>query len=451
MAQPVDRPSSLAAGERSGSATATLRSLGERYAQVRAATLALVADLSEADANLQSMPDASPAKWHMAHTTWFFETFVLEAAEPDFAPFEPSYRVLFNSYYNSVGEQYPRPDRGLISRPSLREVRDYRDAVDQRVLALLESSVGAADQRGTRAILATLAILELGLHHEQQHQELILTDLKHAFSKNPALPAYRRPLPARDAAASELRWKRFDEGLVRIGDGDEGRAFAFDNERPSHRVFLEAFELASRTVTNAEWREFMDDGGYSTPTLWLSNGWAWLAESGRTAPGYWRDDDSGWQQFTLGGLQPIRDDAPVCHVSYYEADAFAAWAGARLPREAEWEIAARDADARGGNFVEAGYLNPQQLSAHDSSNELVGLLGNVWEWTASPYVAYPGYHPAPGALGEYNGKFMADQWVLRGGSCATPASHIRPSYRNFFAAQTRWQFAGVRLARDLGR
>ncbi|MEE3332111.1 MAG: ergothioneine biosynthesis protein EgtB [Myxococcota bacterium] len=438
MVQPVDRHLESASRDPESD-------LAKRYVQVRGDTLALADGLSELDANLQSMPDASPVKWHLAHTSWFFETFVLEPQEPDFEPFAPSFRVLFNSYYNSVGDQYPRSDRGLISRPGLDEVRRYREAIDQRVLTLFKSELGSSDD-GSSDWRATV---ELGLHHEQQHQELILTDLKHAFSKNPDLPVYRNSKAAAESTACELRWHSFDEGLTYIGDRTSG--FAFDNERPSHRVFLEAFELASRTVTNGEWREFMEDGGYSTPELWLSDGWAWLAEEGHSAPDYWSQRDGEWYQFTLGGLRTLRDDEPVAHVSYYEADAFATWAGARLPREAEWEIASRAIHISSGNFLEAGYLHPVALAPSGGSTDAPtpeGMFGNVWEWTASPYVAYPGYRPAAGALGEYNGKFMADQWVLRGGSCATPVGHVRSTYRNFFQAATRWQFAGLRLARD---
>ena len=439
MTQPIEASTAYA----TTSATAREPSLPERYVQVRRATLALADGLSESDANLQSMPDASPVKWHLAHTTWFFETFVLEAAEANFTPFDASYRILFNSYYNSVGEQYPRPDRGLISRPGLQEVRDYRADVDARLLNLIEYAPAAAGE-------AWRSTVELGLHHEQQHQELVLTDLKHALSKNPAYPVYRDARPVGQVESIEATWHAFGEELAWIGD--EGREFAFDNERPKHRSFVEAFELASRTVTNGEWREFIADGGYSTPSLWLSNGWTWLGETGHRAPGYWLERDGQWHQFTLAGLQPVADDDPVCHISYFEADAYAAWAGARLPREAEWEVAARGQATVRGNFAESRHFHPVEASLEAPPArpaELSEMFGNVWEWTASPYVAYPGYAPAPGALGEYNGKFMADQWVLRGGSCATPSGHIRATYRNFFPATTRWQFAGLRLARDL--
>jgi ergothioneine biosynthesis protein EgtB len=401
--------------------------LAKRYAEVRAATSMLAAPLSESDCTVQSMPDASPVKWHLAHTTWFFETFVLERTADDFVPFDPRFRVLFNSYYNSVGEQYPRHRRGLITRPGLADVERYRTHVDDAVLRLLGSSEVSEEVR---------ALVELGLQHEQQHQELVLTDLKHALSSNPALPVYRPSGGEGSAEAAPLAWRAFAEGLVEIGF--EAPGFAFDNERPRHRVFLEAFEIGSRPVTNAEWRAFMEDGGYRRPELWLSDGWAAIQEQGWDAPLYWRERDGAWWTFTLSGARPVRDDEPVCHVSYYEADAYASWAGARLPREHEWEVAARGAAVE-GNFVDSGRLHPAVAD---------GWYGDVWEWTASPYVAYPRYRPPQGALGEYNGKFMADQWVLRGGSCATPRSHVRPTYRNFFPAGARWQFSGLRLARD---
>jgi ergothioneine biosynthesis protein EgtB len=414
----------------------SLPDLAKRYADIRAATLALAAPLSESDCSVQSMPDASPVKWHLAHTTWFFETFVVErfaGPEGGFEPFDPSFRVLFNSYYNSVGEQYPRPQRGLITRPGLAQVERYRACIDERIASLLTS---ASVPEG----LAEL--VELGLQHEQQHQELVLTDLKHALSFNPNEPAYRSPVEGEGEGegVAPLEWRGFEEGLVEIGYSGSG--FSFDNERPRHRVFLEAFELASRPVSNGEWRAFIDDDGYRRPELWLSDGWAALQAEQWQAPLYWRPRDGApgqWWSFTLGGRQPVRDEEPVCHVSYYEADAFATWAGARLPRESEWEVAARALPIE-GNFVESGRLHPSQGPG--------GFFGNVWEWTASPYTAYPRYCPPAGALGEYNGKFMADQWVLRGGSCATPRSHVRASYRNFFPAGARWQFSGLRLARD---
>ncbi len=415
----------------------TFSNLAKRYTGVRSATLALAAPLSEADCTVQSMPDASPVKWHLAHTSWFFETFVLErfAGSPGgFEPFDPSFRVLFNSYYNGVGEQYPRPQRGLITRPGMREVERYRIFVDEAVERLLGSPEASAE-------LAEL--IELGLQHEQQHQELVLTDLKHALSFDPNSPVYRRrEADGAELEATPVEWRGFDEGLVEIGAAVAG--FAFDNERPRHRVFLEAFELASRPVTNRQWREFIDDGGYRQPQAWLSDGWEKVQAHAWNAPLYWQERDGEWWTFTLAGLCPVRDDEPVCHVSYYEADAYATWAGVRLPRESEWEIAARSEPAE-GNFAESGRLHPAPAVGPSGSQ-----FGDVWEWTSSPYTPYPRYRPPAGALGEYNSKFMADQWVLRGGSCVTPRGHLRATYRNFFPASARWQFSGLRLARDPG-
>ena len=413
--------------------------LAKRYTAIRDATLALATPLSEADCTVQSMPDASPVKWHLAHTTWFFETFVLErfaASLGGFDPFDPSFRVLFNSYYNGVGEQYPRPQRGLITRPGMAEIERYRAFVDEEVEGLLSGPISSDE---------FAELIELGLQHEQQHQELVLTDLKHALSFHPNGSAYRSALDDESVIEpAPCEWRGFDEGLVEIGARSDG--FSFDNERPRHRVFLEAFELASRPVTNAQWREFMDDGGYARPELWLSDGWTAVQSRGWKAPLYWRQRDDEWWTFTLGGLCPVRGAEPVCHVSYYEADAYATWAGARLPREQEWEIAACGQPVE-GNFVERRRLQPAPASI-DSNRRFDSLFGDVWEWTASPYTAYPRYRPLAGALGEYNGKFMADQWVLRGGSCVTPRSHLRATYRNFFPASARWQFSGLRLARD---
>jgi ergothioneine biosynthesis protein EgtB len=381
------------------------------------------------------MPDASPAKWHLAHTSWFFETFALEPALPGYRVFDPLYRVLFNSYYNAVGEQHPRPQRGLLTRPSLDEVLAYRAHVDRHVAALL-----AKDLPDDVA-----AVIELGLQHEQQHQELLLTDAKHLLAANPLRPAYRDDLArphARDAAA--LRWHRFAGGVVEIGA--RGDAFCFDNETPRHRAVVEPFELASRLATNAEFAAFVESGAYGDPQWWLSEGFATASAEGWRAPLYWQRDGAGWRVFTLGGLRDLDPAAPVAHVSFYEADAFARWSGARLPTEAEWEIAAADA-AVIGNFVESDALEPVAL-AGDRGDAPAQLFGDVWEWTQSPYVAYPGFRPAAGAIGEYNGKFMCNQIVLRGGSCATPRDHVRATYRNFFPPAARWQWSGIRLARD---
>ncbi|MCL4801164.1 MAG: ergothioneine biosynthesis protein EgtB [Burkholderiales bacterium] len=407
-----------------------------RFRAVRAATERLAAPLSAEDCALQSMPDASPVKWHLGHTTWFFETMVLEKAEAGFRPLRPEYRVLFNSYYVAVGPRHPRPQRGMLSRPSLDEVRAYRRDVDERMIRLLERGVAPEVD----------ALIELGLHHEQQHQELIVTDLKHLLSLNPLNPAYRADCGAPDGgpAAPALRWHGFAAGVREIGH--EGADFCFDNETPRHRVLLGAFELASRPVTNAEYLAFLADGGYSRPELWLADGWDARSKEGWDAPAYWEGSrDGAWRVFTLGGLRPVTPDEPVCHVSYYEADAYARWAGARLPSEAEWEVAAAGLPTD-GHFAESGRFHP--AAAPDVRTRPAQLFGDVWEWTQSPYGGYPGFKPAAGAVGEYNGKFMANQLVLRGGSCATPADHIRATYRNFFYPYHRWQFMGLRLARD---
>jgi ergothioneine biosynthesis protein EgtB len=407
--------------------------LADAYREVRAATEALCAPLSAEDCAVQSMPDASPVKWHLGHTSWFFETLVLEGL-PGHAPFHPAFRALFNSYYQSVGEPHPRPERGVLSRPSLEEVRAYRRHVDARILRLLDGGAPAN----------ALDVVELGLHHEQQHQELILTDLKHAFSRNPLRPAYRERAPEPAGRAGPLRWHGFEAGLREIGHA--GAGFAFDNERPRHRVFVEAFEIASRPVTHAEYLDFVRDGGYVRPELWLSDGFAAVAARGWRAPLYWEERDGEWSAFTLGGMAPLRGDEPVCHVSHYEADAYARWAGARLPTEAEWECAAEGAPIEGG-FVESGRLHP--APSPPAGRRPAALFGDVWEWTASAYAPYPGFRPLTGSLGEYNGKFMSNQIVLRGGSCATPRSHVRASYRNFFPPDARWQFSGIRLARSV--
>lgn len=404
-------------------------SLLQRFRQVRARSLALCQSLSAEDMMVQSMPDASPAKWHLAHTTWFFEQFVL-GRDPAFRPRHPEWHYLFNSYYQTVGPMHARPQRGLLSRPSLDEVLGYR----QRVEAAME-------ERLSRELESALAgIVELGLQHEQQHQELLLTDIKHALWMNPLRPAYDDSLladsPGTSAALSYIAGR---DGIVEIGHAGEN--FAFDNESPRHRTLLQPHQLANRLVSNAEYRMFVQDGGYREPLLWLSDGWTTVQAEGWRQPLYWQDDlDSA---FTLGGVQAFDPAAPVAHLSYYEADAFARWAGARLPTEAEWESAAEHLPVR-GHLLDERPRHPRAASGEG----LLQMYGDVWEWTASPYVSYPGFKPLPGALGEYNGKFMSGQWVLRGGSCATPHDHIRASYRNFFPPQARWQFAGLRLARD---
>lgn len=405
-----------------------------RYRTVRDHTLALAAPLSAEDCGAQSMPDASPVKWHLAHTTWFFETFILEQLEPDFAPFHPAFRVLFNSYYNGVGAKHPRPQRGLLTRPSLDEVKAYRANVDARIVALPgKLADGAARER-------LAALLTLGLQHEQQHQELILTDVKHLLAQSALWPAYlERAL--RPAQAGPIEWLPVEGGLVAIGH--EGAGFCFDNELPRHRQFVEPFTLAARLVTNGEYLAFIEAGGYTTPALWLAEGWDWVNAQGLRQPLYWQRDDAGrWFEFTLAGLQPLDPERPVTHVSLFEADAYAHWAGARLPTEAEWECAASAYGAQPGDVP--GLAHPGEM---DGAGRLRQMFGDCWQWTSSSYAPYPGFRPAAGAIGEYNGKFMVNQYVLRGSSCATPAGHARVSYRNFFPAAARWQFTGIRLAR----
>ncbi len=428
-----------AAPARPASAAAT------RFAGVRGRSVALAAPLSAEDCQVQSMADASPVKWHLAHITWFFETFILERFETDFRPFDPAFRVLFNSYYEGVGDRHPRPQRGLVSRPTLAEVLRYREDVDRRIAALLEDPPEA-----DAAEIA--ALVELGLHHEQQHQELILTDVKHALSHNPVAPAYARRWPMAPVKPTPVRWFAWPEQLAEIGhDPARDGAFCFDNETPRHRVFARAFELASRPATHGDWLAFMDDGGYRRPELWVSMGWDWVQAAGREAPLYWRRESAGggdWTTHTLQGRVAIDDHTPACHLSWFEADAFARWSGARLPTEAEWEIAARDAAGPpAGNFADRGAFHPLPQTAPAGLGP-VQMWGDVWEWTGSAYLPYPGFAPLPGAVGEYNGKFMCNQFVLRGGSCATPHGHTRASYRNFFPPEAQWQFSGVRLARD---
>jgi ergothioneine biosynthesis protein EgtB len=421
-----------------------LSSLALRYAEVRAQSLKLVAPLSEADCQVQSMPDASPSKWHLAHVTWFFETLVLERFEAGFEPHDPAFRVLFNSYYNGIGEQHPRPQRGLLTRPSLAEVLSYRQAVDQRVQALLASAPPAA----------AMELVELGLQHEQQHQELLLTDLLHLFSCNPLAPVYQPRWPLQAIEPVALDFVAFEGGLIEVGHAGDG--FAFDNEKPRHKQWLQPYMLANRLVTHGEWLAFIADGGYREPRWWLSAGWDWVRAQQIEAPLYWRAGEGGqWSAFTLHGLVPVDPHTPVTHVSLYEADAYARWAAVqssrplRLPNEAEWEEAARPLAASAiasGNFVEGGALHPLPVAQREAG--LMQMFGDVWEWTSSSYLPYPGFRSWEGAVGEYNGKFMLDQTVLRGGSCATPRSHIRASYRNFFPAAASWQFSGVRLACD---
>lgn len=401
-----------------------LTALGEKLLATRKLTLDLAAPLSDADATVQPFPDASPAKWHLAHTTWFFETFVLRDHVPGFCPFDERWAYLFNSYYEAEGPRHARPRRGMLSRPSLDEVRDYRAYIDEALEGALSSLPGAA-----------LDLIELGINHEQQHQELFLTDIMATFAENPLEPVYAELPPVACFSVEPLTYHRGREGAVEIGASDEG--FAFDSERPRHKVYLTPHAIANRRVTNQEWRGFIEDGGYTTPTLWLSEGWDWVQRERIERPLYWRNDST---EFTLGGRREIDWAAPVAHVSYFEADAYARWAGARLPTEAQWEDFSASADPNIGNQLdEAGAVVPRPGG---------GMFGDVWEWTQSAFASYPGFAPAEGAVGEYNGKFMCGQFVLKGASCATPRGHSRASYRNFFPPAARWQFTGVRLARD---
>ncbi|HET6631858.1 MAG TPA: ergothioneine biosynthesis protein EgtB [Rhodanobacteraceae bacterium] len=411
-----------------------LPALADRYAAVRRATVELTAGMTAEDMVVQSMPAASPAKWHLAHTTWFFERFVLGHCLPGHQPYDEHFDYLFNSYYLSVGTMHPRAERGLLTRPSVDEVLAWRAHVDGQMAGLLAAG---GDEPALRARI------ELGLAHEQQHQELLLTDIKHALSRNPLLPALRPGVQPGASLDLPQGFVAGASGAVEIGAGDGG--FAFDNERPRHRVWLQPHALAVRPVSNADYRQFIDDGGYDEPALWLSDGWDAVQREQWRHPLYWADDLQS--EFTLAGEAPIDPQAPVCHVGWFEADAFARWAGARLPREDEWEALAAVHDSARGNFADNGPWQPRAAQAA-ADGAPVQLFGDVWEWTASAYAPYPGFRPLEGSLGEYNGKFMHGQQVLRGGSCATPAGHVRASYRNFFHATDRWQFSGIRLARD---
>jgi ergothioneine biosynthesis protein EgtB len=404
-----------------------------RFLAIRAFSETLAAPLSPEDQTIQSMPDVSPTKWHLAHTTWFFETFALKPFVAGYRAFDPTYHYLFNSYYEAEGPRHPRPQRGLLSRPGVAEILAYRHHVTQAMARALDRPEATNTPLGP--------IVELGLHHEQQHQELLLMDIKHVLSINPLRPAYRADLPRGAGRAPSLDWLAVEGGLVEIGHQDD--SFAFDNEGPRHRVWLEPFRLASRLSTCGEYAAFIEEGGYRRPEFWLSAGWAIVQERDWRAPLYWEKRDGVWHVFTLGGLRAMNADEPVCHVSFYEAAAFAKWAGKRLPREAEWEHAAASAPLD-GNTAERGALHP--LAADGTG--LTQMFGDVWEWTASPYVAYPGFREPPGAIGEYNGKFMSNQMVLRGGCAVTPPGHVRATYRNFFPPDARWMFGGIRLAED---
>jgi ergothioneine biosynthesis protein EgtB len=404
----------------------------EDFRTVRSATTELCRPLAVEDYVIQSAPECSPAKWHLAHTTWFFENFLLAPFLPGYRAFHPQYGYLFNSYYETIGTFFPRPLRGLLSRPTVEDVYRYREHVDAHMTELLAHS-------GARADRDIASRVTLGLHHEQQHQELLLTDLKNLLALNPLHPLYREPVQHPAATAVPIEWREFPAGMHGVGSEREG--FAFDNETPRHRVFLDSFALASRPVSNGDYLEFMAAGGYRNAALWLSDGWRKVNEAGWEAPLYWEKVDGEWWHVTLGGFQPVDPHAPVCHVSYYEADAYARWAGKRLPTEFEWEAAASSVPVA-GNFLESGTLQPS--AAANASQQ---MFGDVWEWTSSAYSPYPGFRPLDGSLGEYNAKFMVSQLVLRGGSCATPRSHVRATYRNFFYPQDRWQFMGLRLAR----
>jgi len=419
-------------------ASSGLIALGESFSKVRRQSVKLCEPLLIEDYVVQTMPDVSPPKWHLAHVSWFFETFILAPYLKNYQQFNPQFNDLFNSYYQGIGKPFPRAQRGLLSRPSVAEVYSYRAHIDANMSELIASLDCHRDNKKIRALIL------LGMNHEQQHQELLMTDIKHILGNNPLLPAYFHNIaqPAQNSAVA-LAWIKLPADKVAIGH--EGLDFCFDNELPRHQVLTNDFFLANRLVTNAEYLQFIEDGGYDKPLLWLSDGWCTVQQASWRAPLYWRQIDKAWHCFTMEGLKPVVPDEPVCHLSYYEADAYATWAGKRLPTEIEWEYAAAEEDLTPGNFLESGCFHPQPAT---SGNRFRQLGGDVWEWTQSPYSAYPGYRRSEGAIGEYNGKFMCSQMVLRGGSCVTPINHIRKTYRNFFYPHSRWQFMGLRLAND---
>jgi ergothioneine biosynthesis protein EgtB len=433
----VDLP---AAQSRLGSADSQTQGLLARFHEVRNLTTRLCDGLAAEDCVVQSMPEVSPTKWHLAHTTWFFETFILKKWMQGYCPEIPEYAYLFNSYYNAAGDMHRRDLRGLISRPTVEETRKYRSSIDSHMDTLVSDS----DEK----VLAKLEpLITLGIHHEQQHQELLLTDIKHVLAQNPLHPIYRpRRIDPHTNPIAPVKFNDFAEAIVEIGH--DGSGFSYDNEGPRHRALVPAFSLGNRLITNGEYLQFINDNGYTRPEFWLSLGWTTVNEQHWEAPLYWTKHEGAWWNFTLSGFRPIDESEPVTHVSYLEADAFANWSGARLPTEFEWERAVANLPID-GNFVEAERFHPQILSLPPQDRQFAQIFGDVWEWTRSAYSPYPGYRAEPGALGEYNGKFMCNQYVLRGGSCATSRIHIRKTYRNFFQPDKRWQFTGIRLARDL--
>ncbi len=412
----------------------------KKFKAVRNFSTILCEPLVTEDYVIQSMPDVSPTKWHLAHTSWFFEAFVLMKASSKYKSLHPQYNYLFNSYYVLAGERFTRAQRGLLSRPTVKEVYAYRDYVNEHINNFI-------DNVDDNSFDEFAPVIEIGINHEQQHQELLVTDIKHVFSINPLHPVYVDKMPVIVDFIPKINWIKFEGGVKETGHN--GNSFAYDNETPKHKEYLESFELADRLITNREYMEFIEDRGYEKPELWLSDGYAAVEKEGWKAPMYWEKKDGDWWNFKLNGFHEIEPNEPVCHVSYYEADAFARWAGFRLPTEAEWETASKSIDIE-GNFVESGNFHPAALEPNKGEDKkLKQMFGDVWEWTSSPYTPYPGYKTLPGALGEYNGKFMSNQIVLRGGSCATSESHIRRTYRNFFYPNSRWQFMGIRLAKDL--